>query len=82
MYTDFSLIIDMGLVIIIGTVLAILAKALKQPPMIAYIIAGILLGPFGLSLISSQQEISVLSELAFLHLKRSSPSSSSALINI
>ncbi|RLJ01531.1 MAG: hypothetical protein DRP11_04245, partial [Candidatus Aenigmatarchaeota archaeon] len=68
MHTDFTLIIDMGLVIIIGTVLAILAKAMKQPPMIAYIVAGILLGPFGLSLISSQHEISVLSELgvAFL----------------
>lgn len=66
--TEISLVMDIGIIIVVGTVLALLFKSLKQSPIIGYIISGIILGPLGLSFISNQQEILVLSELgvAFL----------------
>jgi Kef-type K+ transport system membrane component KefB len=59
---------DLGLVIIISTVLAYFAKALKQPLLIAYVIAGVIIGPFGMGWITSMENISTLAQIgvAFL----------------
>ncbi|MBI5636287.1 cation:proton antiporter, partial [Candidatus Micrarchaeota archaeon] len=58
-----ALLFDIGLAIVAATSLAFIFKLLRQPTILAYIIAGLALGPWGLSLITSQQSISVLSEL-------------------
>lgn len=57
------LLFDIGLALVAATALAFVFKLLRQPTILAYIIAGIALGPWGFSLITSQQTISVLSEL-------------------
>lgn len=65
---DLTLLMDLGIVIIFGTVMGCIAKLLKQPLIIAYIIAGIIISPVGLALITSPLEIAILAELgvAFL----------------
>jgi Kef-type K+ transport system membrane component KefB/Trk K+ transport system NAD-binding subunit len=65
---DFALFWDIGLIIVTATFLAYLARILRQPLVLAYMLAGILLGPLGLSLIKEQNVITILSEfgIAFL----------------
>lgn len=62
------LLFDIGVIVLLAAVLSYVFRALKQPGMIAYVLTGIVLGPFGLSLITNQNEIMALSELgvAFL----------------
>ncbi len=59
---------DLGIVIVFGTLMGCVAKLLKQPMLIAYIVAGIIISPIGLALITSPLEIAILAELgvAFL----------------
>lgn len=66
--TQYALLYNIGLIVIVSTVLFYIFRVFKQPSITAYIISGIMLGPFGFSLITNQQEIMVLSELgvAFL----------------
>lgn len=63
-----SLFWDIGLIIAAATLLAYLARLLRQPIILAYVIAGILIGPGGLKLITNQDVIRTLSEfgIAFL----------------
>ncbi len=65
---DLTLLMDLGIVIVSGTLMGCIAKLLKQPLLIAYIVAGIIISPIGLSLITSPIEIAILAELgvAFL----------------
>ncbi len=73
------LIFHLGIILIAATLLNFIAKLLNQPPLLAYIAAGILIGPlglgsYGLSLagiplgVTTTEEITLLSELgvAFL----------------
>ncbi|OYT43555.1 MAG: hypothetical protein B6U88_00625 [Candidatus Aenigmarchaeota archaeon ex4484_56] len=57
-----------GIIIIFSTFLGYIAKLLKQPTIIAYLIAGVILGPYGLSILSSKEEILFLSELGIAFL--------------
>lgn len=59
---------DIGLCIVSATVLAYVARLLRQPLLLAYIAAGILIGPIGLKWITERDVIQQLSEfgLAFL----------------
>lgn len=64
---DYSYIFaHLTVVTIIAAVLGILLGRLKQPVMIGYILAGLLVGPSGLALISSQETIHFYSELGIL----------------
>ncbi len=65
---EFNLLFDIGIILIVGTILAYILKKLKQPPLIAYILAGVLLGPIGFSLITSQEDILLLAELGIAFL--------------
>jgi Kef-type K+ transport system membrane component KefB len=58
-----SLLIDIGIVIVVATVFAYFARFLKQPLILAYLVAGIVIGPVGLGLITNYENIAVLSEL-------------------
>jgi CPA2 family monovalent cation:H+ antiporter-2 len=62
------LLLDMGLVILIATLLAYLARALRQPLIVAYVVAGILVGPMGFGLITSPEDINTLAELGIAFL--------------
>jgi len=59
---------DIGIIIIAATLLAFVAKLFKQPLIPAYIVAGIILGPIGLSIISDLASIKVLAELGIAFL--------------
>jgi len=63
-----TLVIDIGLIIIISTILALIARIFKQPLIPAYILAGIIIGPIGLGFIQDMTIIRALSEfgIAFL----------------
>ncbi len=60
---DFLILYDIGLVVLFSTMLALLAKILKQPVIPAYILSGILLGPQGLAIITNEALIVALSEI-------------------
>jgi Kef-type K+ transport system membrane component KefB len=63
-----SLLVDIGLSVITATLFAYIVKILKQPLILGYIAAGILIGPIGLGLIKDQHSIEVLSELGLAFL--------------
>src|SRR3989338_7887570 len=58
-----NIFLDVGIIIIIATVLAYIIKLLKQPRIPAYIIAGLIIGPLGLGLIKDYSVIKTLSEI-------------------
>lgn len=62
------LLFDIGLVIFLSAVLAYVAKMLKQPIILAYVVAGLIIGPAGLALITNVEEIALLSELGIVFL--------------
>lgn len=63
-----SLFWDIGLIIVFATFLAYVARILRQPLILAYMAAGVIIGPFGLGLIREREVITILSEfgIAFL----------------
>ena len=63
-----NLLIDLGIIIIAGTLIALLARYLKQPLILAYILAGLIIGPIGFQLISNSGDISILAELGIAFL--------------
>ncbi len=76
---DFTLLIDLGLIVVAATLFGYIARLLKQPSLLAYIIAGIVIGPIGLGAlgysfqglpigISNMQDIRILSELGIAFL--------------
>jgi Kef-type K+ transport system membrane component KefB len=60
--------LEIGIVIGFATLLAFIGRMLKQPPIIAYILAGIMIGPIGLKLIQNQEIIGLFSELGVVFL--------------
>ncbi len=62
-----DLIADIGLSIVVATALGVLAKALRQPLLLAYLAAGILLGPrMGLGLVTDEATISLIAEIGLI----------------
>ncbi|MCX5662621.1 MAG: cation:proton antiporter [Planctomycetota bacterium] len=63
-----SLLKDIGFCIVAATILAHFARATRQPLVLAYIIAGVLIGPLMLGVVSDEESIRSLAELgvAFL----------------
>jgi len=49
-----GLLWDIGLIIVTATIFNFIARALKQPPLLAYIIAGLLIGPWGIPMLADQ----------------------------
>ncbi|VVB65952.1 Glutathione-regulated potassium-efflux system protein KefB [Candidatus Gugararchaeum adminiculabundum] len=58
-----GILFDIGVSIVAATLLAYVTGILRQPTILAYIIAGMLIGPYGYSLVSNQAQVTVLSEL-------------------
>jgi len=62
-----NLLSEIGILIIVATILAYIAKLLKQPFIPAYILAGLIMGPLT-GIISSDETISLLSEMGLVFL--------------
>ncbi|HLC74642.1 MAG TPA: cation:proton antiporter [Candidatus Nanoarchaeia archaeon] len=60
--------VEIGLIIIVATLLAYIGRCLKQPSIIAYILAGIIIGPLGFGLIKNMSVIQLFSELGIIFL--------------
>ena len=54
-----SVLFDIGIIIILATVLAYFARLFRQPLILAYIVAGIIAGPSVLNLITSIDDRSI-----------------------
>ena len=67
MHAD-SILLDIGVSILTATVLAYLARLLRQPLLLAYIGAGLLIGPAGLGIVHDDHRIAELSELGLAFL--------------
>src|SRR5882757_369007 len=61
-----ELIGDITLCILFAWVLGLLAHFFRQPLILAYLIAGFLIGPFGIGWVKSQESISIISELGLI----------------
>ncbi|MEM2918873.1 MAG: cation:proton antiporter [Candidatus Altiarchaeota archaeon] len=62
------LLFDLGIIIFSSTLFAFFAKILKQPLIVAYVIAGIVVGPFGLRLVTNDEIIKIFAELGIAFL--------------
>jgi len=63
-----SLIQDIGICVGTAWVLGLVAQALRQPPLLAYLFGGFLVGPACLNLVSDPHAIGFISELGLLFL--------------
>ena len=61
-----ELIRDITLCILFAWVLGLLAHFSRQPLILAYLIAGFFIGPFGMGWVKSQESIAVISELGLI----------------
>lgn len=60
--TELTLLLDLGFIVITAAVFAFLGKLVKMPSLVAYILAGVLLGP-GLGLVKLDHTLELISEL-------------------
>lgn len=63
-----NIFFEITLIIFIASVLSILFRFLKQPPLLAYILAGIIIGPFGNFQLQGQELLRTLGELGIAFL--------------
>ncbi len=63
-----NIIVDLGLLLIIAAILSFIASKLKQPLILAYIIAGLFLGAFLPDIISNFENVNLLSQLGIAFL--------------
>ncbi|MBI2620022.1 MAG: cation:proton antiporter [Ignavibacteriales bacterium] len=63
-----GLLIAIGVSIVAASLLAYLAQYLRQPPILGYITAGLLIGPYGFGFVRNQEDITALSELGLAFL--------------
>jgi len=61
-----SLFFELGLVIISASVLGVISYYLKQPLILAYIAAGILIGPFGFSWVNDIHTIDIIARIGIM----------------
>lgn len=59
-------ITNIALVILIALVFGLGMTRLKQPPILGYIIAGLILGPSGLAFVESRDQVGILAEMGVL----------------
>lgn len=63
-----STFFELGLILVVATILVLVFRVLRQPSLLAYILTGVLMGPLVLNLITSQNELQAFSQIgvAFL----------------
>ncbi len=65
---EFTLLFNLGFMVIAAAFSLFIARALNQPALLGYLLAGVIIGPFGLNLLSEPGEIAILSELGIIFL--------------
>lgn len=65
---ELTLFVNLGIMVIAAALSLFLARALKQPALLGYLIAGVIIGPFGLNLLTHPDEIILLGELGIIFL--------------
>lgn len=60
------LLVDIGIVVLAATVIGLIAHFLRQPLLLAYLIAGAVIGPIGFKLIQEQGSIDTISEIGLV----------------
>src|SRR3989338_7176906 len=63
-----SLLVDIGIIILFAAFLALVTKLLKQPIVLGYVVAGILIGPLVFGFITNADLITQISELGIAFL--------------
>ncbi len=63
---EFSLLLDLGLAILAALAFSLLFSKVKQPVVVGQLIAGIIIGPFGLGLIQDLTTINLLASLGII----------------
>ncbi|NQV08325.1 cation:proton antiporter [Candidatus Woesearchaeota archaeon] len=63
-----NMFFDIGIIVIIASVVGFFARLLKQPVIPAYILTGLLIGPFGIGLVTDIETIKTLSEIGIAFL--------------
>lgn len=58
-----NLFVELSLIIFLATALALIARLLRQPLIVAYIATGVLAGPYALNIIQSHEEIELFSKI-------------------
>ena len=61
-----TLLQDIGFSILAATVLAYLAHMVKQPMLLAYILAGVVIGPIGFGWVQDQKNIEIIAEMGLI----------------
>ena len=63
---EHSLVNDIAICIIVAWILAVVAQLLKQPLILAYLVAGFVVGPHGTALVQSPASIKNISEIGLV----------------
>ena len=61
-------VFELGIIIVIAAALAVIVRSMKQPPIIAYIITGIISGPLVLNLFQSNELVDLFATLGITFL--------------
>lgn len=62
----FSLFTDILVVFVIALVVGLIFNRMKVPPLVAFILIGIIVGPYGFSVIKSQEQVTNLAEIGII----------------
>ncbi len=63
-----NVLVEVGVIILLATIFALIARYSKQPLIPAYILAGLILGPLGLGLLRNLEHIHFMSEMGIAFL--------------
>jgi len=58
-----TLFVELSLIVVVATLVSLVMKLLKQPLVVGYIAAGILIGPYAFNIIQSYEEIELFSKI-------------------
>lgn len=58
-----SIFVELGLILLITTVISLIVRLLRQPLAVGYILSGIIVGPYVLNILHSHQQIELFSKL-------------------
>jgi len=62
----FDLLTDILIVFTIALVVGMIFNRIKVPPLVAYILTGVIVGPYGLSIIQGQEQVKNLAEIGII----------------
>jgi CPA2 family monovalent cation:H+ antiporter-2 len=62
----FELLTDILIIFTIALIVGMIFNRIKVPPLVAYILTGVIVGPYGLSIIQGQEEVKNLAEIGII----------------